>query len=359
MILEKNVMNSPEEMTISVIVPCRNEKCYIGEFLHTLFAQELEPGWQLEVLVADGLSDDGTRDIFRRYAEVQVIDNPGRIVSTGLNAAIAAASGEVIVRMDVHTRYAPDYIRQCVYVLRETGADNVGGPWVAQGRGLVGNAIAAAFQSRFCTGGGKAHDPAYEGEVDTVYLGCWTRSAFDKAGLFDPGLVRNQDDEFNFRLRRLGGRIWQSTRIKSSYEPRNSLSALFRQYLQYGFWKVAVIRKHRSLAAWRHLVPALLVSSILIWLVAFTFAAVLRMHQAAVATGAALETELAIYVLACVAAAGRFARTVDPRVLLLVPGVMAVFHFAYGLGFLIGVLKPADRRSSEEAQYSLFTELTR
>ena len=346
-------------MTISVIVPCRNEKRHIGEFLNTLLAQELEPGWRLEVLVADGLSDDGTRDILRQNPAVRVIDNPERIVSTGLNAAIAAATGEIIVRLDVHTRYAPDYIRQCVRVLQETGADNVGGPWVAKGRGVVGNAIAAAFQSRFCTGGGKAHDPGYEGEVDTVYLGCWTRSAFDRAGLFDPNLVRNQDDEFNFRLRRLGGRIWQSTRIKSSYEPRNSLSALFRQYLQYGFWKVAVIRKHRSLAAWRHLVPALLVSTVLIWMVATVLAAVLKMHQAAVATGAALETELAVYFLACVAAAGRFARTVDPRVLLLVPGVMAVYHFAYGLGFLIGILKPTGRESSEGKRYTLFTALTR
>ena len=347
-------------MTISVIVPCRNEKSHISEFLHTLFfAQELEPSWRLEVLVADGLSDDGTRDILQQYAAVRVIDNPDRIVSTGLNAAIAAAKGDIIVRMDVHTTYAPDYIRQCVNVLQETGADNVGGPWVAKGRGLLGNAIAAAFQSRFCSGGGKAHDPGYEGEVDTVYLGCWSRSAFDKAGFFDPDLVRNQDDEFNFRLRRLGGRIWQSTRIKSAYEPRNTLAALFRQYLQYGFWKVAVIRKHRSLAAWRHLVPALLVSSILIWMVAFALAAALRLHQAAMATGAALETELAVYALACVAAAARFARTVDPRVLLLVPGVMAVYHFAYGLGFLIGVLKRTDSASTGEARHGLFTELTR
>jgi succinoglycan biosynthesis protein ExoA len=346
-------------MTLSVIVPCRNEKRHIGEFLNALCAQELEPGWRLEILVADGLSDDGTRDILRRYTEVRVIDNPERIVSTGLNRAIAVATGEIIVRMDVHTTYAPDYIRQCVHVLQETGADNVGGPWVAKGRGLVGNAIAVAFQSRFCSGGGKAHDPGYEGEVDTVYLGCWSRAAFDKAGLFDPDLVRNQDDEFNFRLRRLGGRIWQSTRIKSAYEPRNSLSALFRQYLQYGFWKVAVIRKHRSLEAWRHLLPALLVSSILIWMVAFALAAALRLHQGAVATGAALETELSVYFLACVAAAGRLARTVDLRVLLLVPGVMAVYHFAYGLGFLLGVLNRVDQGSSEETRYGLFTELTR
>jgi succinoglycan biosynthesis protein ExoA len=346
-------------MIITVIVPCRNEKRHIGQFLDTLLIQELEPSWQLEILVADGLSDDGTRDVLRRYSEVRVIDNPERIVSTGLNAAISAAAGEIIVRMDVHTAYAPDYIRQCVGVLHETGADNVGGPWIAKGRGLLGNAIAAAFQSRFCAGGGKSHDPGYEGEVDTVYLGCWARSAFDRAGLFDPRLVRNQDDEFNFRLRRLGGRIWQSPRIRSSYEPRNSLSTLFRQYLQYGFWKVAVIRKHRGLAAWRHLAPALLVSSVLNWLAVIALTAVLRMHQAAAATGAALETELAIYLLACVAAAAPRARSLDPRVLVMVPGVIAVYHFAYGLGFLMGVLRPPDRESGADPQYGLFTELTR
>jgi succinoglycan biosynthesis protein ExoA len=346
-------------MKISVIIPCRNEKRHIGRFLDSVLTQDLEPGWELEILVADGLSDDGTREALRQYRHVRVIDNPGRIVSTGLNAAIGAATGEVIIRLDVHTTYARDYIHQCVRLLQQSGADNVGGPWVAKGRGLLGNAIASAFQSPFCTGGGKAHDPNYEGEVDTVYLGCWARSVFDKAGLFDSDLVRNQDDEFNLRLRRLGGRIWQSPRIKSSYTPRDSITALFRQYLQYGFWKVAVIRKHRAVASWRHAVPVLFVGSILVSLTLIALASLLGMHNVALAARAALGTELAVYILACVAATVPFARSLDPRALVMVPGVMAAYHLAYGLGFLIGVLQPTGRRSGETSPTGFFTALTR
>ena len=349
--------------TISVIIPCRNENRHIREFLDSLLIQDLDPDWQLEILVADGLSDDGTRETLRRYSEttslVRVIDNPGRIVSTGLNVAIGAATGEIIIRMDAHTTYARDYIRECVTALRESSADNVGGPWVAEGGGLVGKAIAAAFRSPFCAGGGKAHDPNYEGEVDTVYLGCWYRSVFDRVGLFDPGLVRNQDDEFNFRLRRSGGRIWQSPRIKSSYTPRASIVALFRQYAQYGFWKVAVIRKHRALASWRHAVPGLFVGATLTSLALIVAATVFGLPSVAVATGAAVAAGLSIYFLACIAATLPFAHSLDPLALVMMPGVIAVYHIAYGLGFLSGILKLARRESGSAAPAAFFTALTR
>ena len=154
-------------MKISVIVPCRNENRHIREFLESVFAQQVDADCDVEILVADGMSDDGTREALREYAArrpaVRMIDNPGRIVSTGLNSAIQAASGEWIIRMDVHTTYAPDYIRECVRAAVESGADNVGGPWVATGRGMIGRAIAAAFRVPFCNGGGKAHDPEYAG----------------------------------------------------------------------------------------------------------------------------------------------------------------------------------------------------
>jgi len=350
-------------MKISVIIPCRNERRHICEFLDSLLIQDVEPDWEVEILVADGLSDDGTREVLRQYIQkapqVRMIDNPGRIVSTGLNAAIHEATGEVVIRMDAHTVYARDYIRECVRALQKSGADNVGGPWVADGRGVVGKAIAAAFQSPFCTGGGKAHDAHYEGEVDTVYLGCWFRSVFDRIGGFDPQLVRNEDDEFNFRLLRSGGRIWQSPRIKSSYTPRASIAALFRQYLQYGFWKVAVIRKHRALASWRHVVPVLFVSSILLSLVGMVLAAALGLSTVAVDIGALLGTGLAVYFVACVAAALPFARTLEWRAFLILPGVMAVYHIAYGLGFLTGILKFTRQPSHETAPDRLFTALTR
>jgi succinoglycan biosynthesis protein ExoA len=350
-------------MKISVIIPCRNEKQQIHDFLDSLLAQDLDPEWQLEILVADGMSVDGTREILCKYAArvpaVRVIENPGRIVSTGLNAAIQEAAGEVIVRMDAHTTYAPDYIRECVKTLKTTGADNVGGPWVAVGRGTISEAIAAAFRSPFCTGGGKAHDPIHEGEVDTVYLGCWPRSVFEIAGVFDPELVRNQDDEFNFRVRRLGGRIWQSPRIKSSYVPRGSLVALGRQYMQYGYWKVAVMRKHRGLASWRHAVPPLFVGSLLLGAVLMVAAAALRMPTLAMWTGVAMGVELLAYALACAGASLPFARSLDRPALLVLPTVMAVQHFAYGWGFLLGILNSARPRSARTAPSAVFTELTR
>ena len=343
---------------ISIIIPCRNERPHIADFLDSLLSQELDAGWQTEVLVADGMSEDGTREILaeyrRRAPQVHLIDNPGRIVSTGLNAAIRAASGDVIIRMDAHTTYGQDYIRQCVQVLQESGADNVGGPWVAKGRGPIGEAIAAAFRSPFCAGRGKSHDPSYEGEVDTVYLGCWFRSVFEKAGLFDTDLVRNQDDEFNFRLRRLGGLVWQSPRICSSYTPRASLSALFRQYLQYGFWRVAVIRKHRALAAWRQAVPALFLSSLLVLALLSVMSGLIGLTNLSLLATTFLAVELFLYALLCIAAALPFVRSLDPLVLFLLPGVIAVYHVAYGLGFLIGVLQLHHRASAR-----LFTQLTR
>jgi succinoglycan biosynthesis protein ExoA len=348
-------------MTISVLVPCRNEARHIREFLDSLMAQDLDPAWELEILVADGMSDDGTRDILRDYIKqtsgarpivrtiVRMIDNPGRIVSTGLNAAILASTGEIIVRMDAHTVYAQDYIRECVRAMQTSGADNVGGPWVASGRGLLGRAIAAAFRVPFCTGGGKAHDASYEGEVDTVYLGCWARPVFDRAGLFDPDLVRNQDDEFNFRLKRAGGRIWQSPRIKSSYTPRASLKGLFRQYMQYGFWKVAVMRKHRAVASLRHLVPVMFVLANLVLAVAVAIPSPARLYALA-----AWALMLAAYLCAALVAAAAVAREDGWEILPILPAVFLTYHFAYGFGFLCGLLsKPTtDGRA-------LFTGLTR
>jgi len=349
-------------MKVSLVIPCRNEKGHIGQFLDSLLAQDLDPGWDIEILVADGMSNDGTRDLLRQYAQVaphvHMIDNPDRIVSTGLNAAIAAATGDVIVRLDAHTIYARDYVRECVRVLQQTGADNVGGPWVAEGRGTVGRAIAAAFRSPFCSGGGKAHDPHYEGEVDTVYLGCWARTTFSRAGMFDPELVRNQDDEFNFRLRRMGGRVWQSPRIKSWYTPRASLSTLFRQYLQYGFWKVAVIRKHGALASWRHVVPALFVSSIVVSLLLIGLTALLGLSTAAIAIGAVLAGELVVYAVVCLVCMIPLMRWLEPAALLLLPVVFAVYHFAYGLGFLVGTFQPIVAPGSV-MQSRFFTALTR
>ena len=251
---------------VSVIVPCRNEREHIEALCADALAQSLPEGWQLQLIVADGGSDDGTRQALYRIAQadrrVVVIDNPQRIVSAGLNRALVVARGGAIARMDVHTRYARDYLAQCLQALAHSGADNVGGPWRAQGQGGWPGAIAAAFQSRWVAGGARSRSLVYEGEVDTVYLGCWPRTTFERFGGFDEALVRNQDDEHNLRIVLGGGRIWQSPAIRSVYSPRDSLAALWRQWLQYGYWKPFVMKKHGQAAAWRHRVPGLFVAAL-------------------------------------------------------------------------------------------------
>ena len=329
-------MNSQQLRTVSVIVPCRNEKAHIAAFCEAATGQQLPAGWQMQVLIADGLSDDGTRELLRgweqRDARLQLIDNPARIVSTGLNAAIAKAQGEVIVRLDVHTRYASDYIARCIEKLEETGADNVGGPWrarAARADDATGLAIAAAFQSRWVAGGARSRDVRYSGWVDTVYLGAWPRATFTRWGGFDETLVRNQDDEHNLRITRGGGRIWQSAAIESVYEPRSSITALFKQYLQYGYWKPFVMRKHGQPAALRHLVPGLFVALL-----------GLSVLPAAYGHGALLELLLALYGIAVLVASGLIVATAQPALagsaVWRLPAVIAAYHLGYGLGSLWG-----------------------
>ncbi|MDO5690999.1 MAG: glycosyltransferase family 2 protein [Pseudomonadota bacterium] len=310
---------------ISVIAPCRNERAVIDAFCDSALAQQLPPGWQLEVLVADGRSDDGTRERLAERAardtRLKLIDNPGRIVSTGLNAALAAARGAVIARFDIHTEFAPDYLTECLAALERTGADNVGGPWVARGQGATGRAIAAAFQCRWVVGGARSRDRAHEGAVDTVYLGCWPRAAFDRFGPFDEQLVRNQDDEHNLRIRRAGGRVWQSARIHSTYQPRGSLRQLFAQQMQYGYWRPYVMRKHGQPGSVRQAVPMLFVAAIVLLACAapwwpWPLALLLVAYGGYVATASMLAAR----------GAGQW------RLLPRLPGVIAAYHLGYGVG---------------------------
>lgn len=315
---------------VSVVVPCRNEVGHVQAFVDSALAQCLPPGWAMELIVADGASDDGTRALLDRLARdeprLQVVDNPQRIVSTGLNRALAAAAGEVIVRMDVHTAYAPDYVAQCLAVLERSGADNVGGPWRADGNGPWGHAIAAAFQSRWVAGGARSRQLDHEGPVDTVYLGCWPRATFERYGRFDESLVRNQDDEHNLRILRGGGRVWQSPAIRSSYHPRESLAALWRQWLQYGYWKPFVMRKHGQPAKLRHLLPGLYVAAVVV-------AALAAVLGAGVFWLGAL---LAAYGLVLAGLATAVAATAGWRLWPRLPAVIAAQQLAYGIGTLAG-----------------------
>ncbi|WP_230180719.1 glycosyltransferase family 2 protein [Aquabacterium sp. CECT 9606] len=343
---------------VSVIVPCRHERDHIEAFCRSVAAQVLPEGWALEVLIADGQSEDGTRERLAAWClgdpRFVMLDNPGRIVSCGLNRCIERARGEFIVRLDVHTVYAPDYIAQCLATWQATGADNVGGPWRAEGaagpQGTVQRAIAAAFQSRWVAGGALSRDLAYEGEVDTVYLGSWPRQTFERFGAFDETLVRNQDDEHNLRIHKGGGRIWQSARIRSTYFPRASVADVFRQYRQYGYWKPFVMKKHGRAAALRHLIPGVFVASFAVLLV-LAIALELVLHLGLVAhespewlalswvklgVMALLNLQFITYAVGVLLISLAIARLQGKELGRYLPRIIVAYHVGYGLGSIRG-----------------------
>jgi glycosyltransferase involved in cell wall biosynthesis len=335
---------------VSVILPCRNERGHIEASLRSVLNQE-PPQGGFEIIVADGVSTDGTREYLQelaaRHSKLRVLTNGGRIVSRGLNAAIRAARGEVIVRMDAHTIYAPDYIKQCLKVLEETGADNVGGPMRTRAEAYTERAIRAAFHSPYAVGGARSHSPDYEGYVDTVIYGCWKKEVFSRVGYFDEELVRNQDDEHNLRIVRAGGKVYQSRQIRSAYQVRGSLAALFAQYMQYGYWKVLVIRKHDMPASLRHLVPGAFVASLIVSILLAWFWSPGLWVTAALAGWYAAFIAFASVVTA--------AKT-EWALLPLLPVVFGCFHFGYGYGFLRGII---DFVVFHNAPNAKFVQLTR
>jgi glycosyltransferase involved in cell wall biosynthesis len=333
---------------VSVVIPCRNERRHIEACVRSMLAQVPPPGG-FEVIVADGMSDDGTREILQRLAgedpRLRVVDNPERVTPCAMNAGIGVARGRFVAIAGAHNRYAPDYLQQSVAVLEETGADNVGGAMICEGDTRVQRAVAAAHHSRFGAGGARWHNPTYEGVADTVFGGVYRRDVFTRIGLFDRELVRNQDDEFNLRLLRSGGKIWQSPRIRSWYRPRATLRALFHQYFQYGYWKVRVIQKHRLPASVRHLMPGAFVLSFVL------LPAVGLLWRPALILWA---IQVSAYAFASIVAGIRASRRSGGGVWWLMPAVFACYHFGYGLGFLAGLRDLiVSRESAPEFSHTL------
>jgi glycosyltransferase involved in cell wall biosynthesis len=323
---------------VSVIMPIRNEAGFITRSLGAVQTQDY-PRERIEILVVDGASTDATRAIVleasRTDPRVRLFDNPAGIVATGMNRALPEARGDVVVRVDGHCEIAPDYVRRCAAHLAGGDAEGVGGSLETVGEGSVARAIAVAMSSPF--GVGNSAFRTRQGEtrlVDTVPFPAYRRETLQRAGPYDEELVRNQDDEYNFRIRRLGGRILLAADVHSRYHSRTSLASLWRQYFQYGYFKVRVMQKHPLQMRARHFVPAVFVSA-----------------TAALAIGAAvwpparviLAVLLGLYACAGLAAAWRAAsgdrRAPLPVVWLCFP----ILHFAYGSGFLWGLLRFAGR----------------
>jgi succinoglycan biosynthesis protein ExoA len=358
---EKSVQQG-QAVRVSVVVPCRNEIQHIRAFLDCVFRQELGQ-IEMEVLVADGRSDDGTRLVLgeskKKFAALRVLDNPEQIVSTALNRAIREAKGEIIIRMDAHTTYAPDYVRTCVEVLHETNADNVGGPVLTRADGYLPRAIAYTYETPFARGGIKYRDSRYEGPVDTVAYGCWRKSTLERVGMFDETMVRSQDFELNVRIVSRGGTVWRSPKIASWYWPRASLSGLFRQYFQYGFWKVAVIRKHRGLASRRNLVPG---SCLLAGAVLLLCALGARLGGSVRWQNAFLDVWFAfagLYFIGSFASAFSVAKREGWNFLPILPIVFAVYHLSYALGFVLALLHRPTTGKRPNPMQKVLTAITR
>ena len=242
-----------------------NEASNVEEFVADLAAQDFDG--EVEFIVADGASTDGSVELLRVAAraagiDVRVIDNPRQWVSPGLNACIAAASGDLIVRLDCHSRYPPDYLRRSAIAAQETGAWHVGGRLMPDGRTPTERAVACAMDVPFGgIGWTRAASANTRVEVDTVTFGAYRPDVFRRVGGFDETLIRDQDEELNLRMHRAGGRTILDPAIVVRYRPRGSLAGVWRQYYGYGLWKVPVMLKHRRVLSLRSLAPLAFVVS--------------------------------------------------------------------------------------------------
>jgi glycosyltransferase involved in cell wall biosynthesis len=314
---------------VSVVIPMRNEEGFISQCLDSIIANDY-PKDRFEIVVVDGMSTDRSREIVKEYidqhSDIRLLENPKRIRVTANNIGIRNARGEIIISMDAHVLYANDYIRNCVDLLQNTGAATVGTIQNAVGTNYLTRAIAVATTTPFGIGNAEFRYIKQEKWVDTFFLGAWHKKTLDKVGLFNEEWVRNGDYELNYRIRKAGGKVLVSPRLKCQYYVRNSLSKLARQYFLYGKWRVKTIVTHPGSIRWRHLLPPGLILWLLLSFVLLIFGVSIWWLP------------VAIYLLASFLAA----LTVSVRrgiiyFPLLLP-IFWVLHSSWGVGFYFGML---------------------
>jgi cellulose synthase/poly-beta-1,6-N-acetylglucosamine synthase-like glycosyltransferase len=321
-------VSPPVVPLVTVVIPCRDEEAYIEGCIEAVRRQAW-PLDRLEILVADGMSVDGTREILGRLAaadaRIHLVDNPAHVQAAGLNECIRRAHGDVIVRMDVHADYAPDFVQRCVSALERTGADNVGGAARPRARTFFQRCVAAALRSPLGIGGSRYRKPDEEGFVETVWPGAFDRRVFDRVGLFDPKAVTNEDAELNQRIVQSGGRVYMSRDIVSYYYPRESMRALARQYFRYGQGRARTLLKHKRLLSLRPALPFLGLAgeALLLALAPWQLGAL----------------SLAGYALATGAEAVRVGRSEGVTAVPVVWAIFPVLHASHGAGFAVGLVK--------------------
>ena len=318
---------------VSIIIPCFNERATITSLLQAIFEQTY-PTDDLEVVIADGMSTDGTRQAIRAFSSehpeltIQLIDNPQRIIPAALNRAIQAARGEVIIRLDAHSMPNQDYVERCLTILEDTGAAMVGGVcdirpsregWLGRSIALAASHPLGAADARYRVGG-------EAGEVDTVPFVAFQREWVDRIGLFDESLLINEDYEFNFRLRQAEGVIWFDPSIRSTYFARSDLASLARQYARYGYWKYKMLHRHPQSLRWRQALPPLFVLTAILLAVASIF-----WYPARILLGIQLFLYGAVVLLG---GAMEALRKCDAALLLGFPLAVCTIHFAWSGAFL-------------------------
>lgn len=319
-------------MNVSVIIPCYNEQSVINDLLDALLNQSY-PVDQMEIVIADGMSNDGTRDKIKKYSElhpelaIRLVDNQKRTIPSALNTAIKAARGEFLVRLDAHSSPDRDYVARSVKALQEGKGDNIGGVLRIKpsSKTLIAEAIALAAGHPLGVGDARYRIGSAAREVDTVAYGTYRRSLIEKIGFYEETLLANEDYEFNVRIRNNGGKIWLDPAIQAVYLARPDLKALARQYWRYGYWKFKMLLRYPETFRWRQISGFFVLSWIVLGLgsVWFQFARWL------------LALEAVLYVLPLLISGIAAARREKSWGLLWgLPAAIATMHFSWGSGFL-------------------------
>jgi len=324
--------------SVSIIIPCYNEQDTIHKLLEAIYAQSF-PRVDLEVVIAEGLSTDGTRAQIAAFSDshpdlhIAVVENPARSIPASLNCALKEAQGEVILRLDAHSMPYPDYVERSVADLEAGLGANVGGIWEIQpgAETWVARSIAAAASNPLGVGDALYRHTDKAAQVDTVPFGAFKRELLALIGFFDESLLSNEDYEFNARIRRAGGRIWLDPSIRSIYFARPTLAKLATQYSRYGFWKWRMLRRYPETLRWRQGLPPLFVLSLIVGAALAVFLPIFRIL---------LVTEIFIYLIA-LAAAGIRTAVLQKKVYMVigVPLAIATMHIAWGAGFLWSMIK--------------------
>lgn len=307
----------------SIICPVYNEEGYLPDLLR--FLEQCKPV-PVQIILIDGNSTDSTVDIIRiwqqKIPQLELIDNPERIVPFALNRAIPLCKADVIVRMDAHTKYAPDYFTKIIETFNNVDAEIVGGAYRTAFKSPFQEAVAYVFNTPLGMGNSSVHNVAYNGYTDSVAFGAWKREIFDRTGLFDIRLKRNQDDEFHYRAKSMGFKIYQSSAIKLWYYPRSDWKSLFKQYFQYGLYKPMVLSKIKTGIRVRHFIPSVFV------LYLFTI-----MPLALFSLLILIPLMLYISLVFIFFFRSRVTKKARFNILLVYPLV----HISYGIGFLLGI----------------------